>query len=502
MPSMLETIRNERIAKLNALRRNSINPYPSKVKRTHTNAAIKSDFAKLENSEVSVCGRIISLRDMGKLAFIKIRDFSGELQIFIKVEELTSMNPSCNLKLFDIGDFVECTGSVIKTKTGEISVEAKTLRIICKSLRPLPEKWKGVTDADTRLRKRYLDMIMNPEVVELFVKKAIFWKSIRDFMIKEGFYEVRTPVLEHTTGGADARPFKTHYNALDNEFFLRISLELPLKKAIGGGFEKVFEIGPVFRNEGMDEDHLQDYDMMEFYWAYADYRDNMELTRRLMIDVARKVNGSTKVTHNGVEIELDQEWKELDFSTVMKEHFNIDVLKSTLDEIKTIAHKNGVTVEKADDKGRIIDKLWKIIRKEINGPAFLINEPKFMSPLAKSKEEAPEITERYHVILFGTEMANGYSELNDPIDQYERFIDQQKLREKGDEEAQMLDIDFVEMLEYGMPPVTGMGISERYFSYLVDKPMRQTMLFPQLRHEIDMLTKKIYKGNIKYIQSA
>ncbi|KKU00533.1 MAG: lysyl-tRNA synthetase [Candidatus Collierbacteria bacterium GW2011_GWB2_45_17] len=311
------------------------------------------------------------------------------------------------------------------------------------------------------------------------------WISTRKFLKDKGFIEVETPVLESVTGGADARPFVTHMNAIDQGFFLRISTELFQKRLIGAGFEKIYTIGPNFRNEGMDDEHLPEYYQCEWYWAYADYRDNMELVKDLFRYIAKEVYGKTKFVSRGMEYDLADEWKEIDYVEIIKEKLGIDIFKSTDKEMLEVIKKNGVVLTGTINRSRLIDNCWKIIRKKIAGPAYLVNEPKFMSPLAKSKPENPELTERFHVIIAGSELGNGYTELNDPEDQKARFEEQQAQREAGDEEAQMLDADFVEMLEYGMPPTSGWGHSERLFWFMEDISGREGVLFPPLRVKRD-----------------
>lgn len=499
MASTLSEIRNIRLKKVENLRKLGIDPYPSNASRTNENKELTARFPKFEGKKVTVVGRIMAWREIGSLIFAKLQDHTGTIQLMIRKEGLIPLNTKKQtlgwkeLSLLDVGDFVEVTGKLIKSRTGEISVETATLRLLTKSIRPLPEKWEGLKDIEAILRKRYLEMTMNPETKALFELKSRFWSNMRKFLVGHGFLEIRTPVLEHTTGGADARPFVTHHNALDTDFYLRISLELPLKRAIGAGFERVFEIGPVFRNEGIDDEHLQDYDMMEFYMAYADYKEGMSLVAAMYKDIAATTFDTLKFTIGDFKIDLGKKWEELDYCQAIKKRFKIDVLSAEEPELKKKLDSLKVKYDRKTNKERLVDTLWKQIRREIAGPVFLINQPKFVSPLAKSQLANPEITDRYQIILAGSEMGNGYSELNDPLDQYNRFKEQQALREKGDEEAQMLDLDFVEMLEYGMPPTTGFGVSERLFSFLVNKPIRQTVMFPQMKRVTDELNNEIYQ---------
>jgi len=345
----------------------------------------------------------------------------------------------------------------------------------------LPEKWAGLVDPEKAFRKRYLDLLINQNKKDRFIRKSKFWEVIRKYLTARGFIEVETPVLELVTGGADARPFVTHMNALDQDYFLRISTELFQKRLMGAGFEKVFTLAPNFRNEGMDDEHLPEYYQCEWYWAYADYRDNMKLTRDLYRYVARQVYSKTKFESRGMTYDLADEWEEIDYVEIIKEKLGIDIFNASDEEMLAVVKKNGVVLTGGINRSRLIDNLWKIIRKTIAGPAFLVNEPKFMSPLAKSKPENTEVTERFHVLIAGSELGNGYSEVNDPVDQRARFSEQQAAREAGDEEAQMMDEDFVEMLEYGMPPCSGFGMSERVFWFLEDVSGREGTLFPPLR---------------------
>ena len=311
-------------------------------------------------------------------------------------------------------------------------------------------------------------------------------------MKEKGFMEVETPILEFVTGGADAAPFVTHHNALDQDFYLRISTELYLKRLIGGGFEKIYALGPNFRNEGIDDEHLQEYYQIEWYWAYADYKDNMELVKEMFRYIAKEVYGKTKFSRKGMEFDLGNDWEEINYIQVIKDKWDVDIFNDSEAKMRSILEENGTTLPEDASKNRLVDNLWKLIRKDIAGPCFLVNEPKFMSPLAKSRPDNESITERFHIIIAGSELGNGYSELNDPLDQLERFRVQQNARDEGDEEAQMLDIDYVEMLEYGMPPTSGYAHSERLFWFLEDVSAREGTLFPQMKHHLDETTKEIY----------
>ncbi len=496
--STLGQIRKERLDKIKKLAEKGIASYPSAAQKDELNQTVIDNYEKFENKELNLTGRIMSFREHGKLIFGHIQDQSGRIQLYIKADTIANTSRENqtlgfdDLNLLDVGDFVQALGTITKTQRGEISILVKELKLLSKSIRPLPEKWQGLKDKEERYRKRYLDMTMNPEVRDVFTRRSKFWGAIRDFLVSKGFIEIYIPVLEHVTGGADATPFVTHMNALDSDFYLRISQELPLKRLIGGGFEKVFEIGPRFRNEGISEEHLPEHIAMEYYWAYADYTKAMELNIEMYRYVAKEVFGTTKFTINEMEVDLSKKWETIDFVQILKKKFGVDVFKTSEEDLVRISKENKIEVGKDTNRNRLIDNLWKSIRKTIAGPAFLVNEPKFLSPLAKSKPEDSTLTERYHIVIGGSELGNGYSELNDPVDQYNRFIEQQNLREKGDMEAQMMDIDFVEMLEYAMPPTTGFGLSERVFWYLEGISGREATPFPHMRNELDENTKEIY----------
>lgn len=497
----LKDYRDERLRKLNELNALGINPYPARSLRTHKLEEITTQFDSLIGKSVTVVGRITNIRSFGKIAFIVVRDMSGTLQLFLSeknMQPLDNKNSQLGLEqlpLLDSGDFIEAHGLVIKTKTGEISVDVEQLRILSKSLRPLPSH-DGFTNKEERMRRRYVDTNANPEVFQRYLRRSMFWQSTRDFLVDEGFVEINTPVLELTTGGADANPFITHMDALNQDFYLRISHELPLKRLLVGGYEKVFDIGPRFRNENYSDEHLPEHNAMEWYWAYADWEMGMKLTERLIRTISDRTWGKRQFNlPNGSEISLgldNQAWPRISFIDIMKDHYGLDVLTCTLDEVKVQLQKHKVEVEKKENRARGIDKLWKKIRTTIDGPAFLVDIPTFLQPLAKTQQDNPELTEQFNLLLGGSELCKAYSELNDPIDQLNRFKDQQAMRDEGDSEAQMLDIDYVEALEYAMPPACGFGYSERLFWYLEGVTAREGVVFPQLRREVDEVTKGIY----------
>jgi len=481
----IDELKKVRTQKLKSVQNAGLLAYPAKTKRTHTVAEALNLFSKIFKSKknIIVAGRIMAMRGHGGATFLDIVDGTGKIQGLVKQNKVGENGYKFLIDHFDIGDFIEIKGSLIKTKRKEKTIEADDYAMLSKSLVPLPEKWHGLQDVEEKLRKRYLDILFNPEVKEMIQKRAIFWNSMRQFLIEKGFLEVETPVLEITTGGADAKPFVTHHNALDVDVFLRISTgELWQKKLMVAGFEKTFEIGRQFRNEGMDAEHLQDYTQMEFYWAYADDKMGMKLVEELYKHVIQKTFGTLKFKIKNFEVDFNKKWEIYDYQTIINKYAKIDIFEASLIEMEKQLQKLGITYDKNGfNKTRAIDNLWKYCRKNLAGPGFLINVPIDVSPLAKSDEKNPKIAKKFQIILAGSEMGNGYSELNDPIEQAERFGQQQKLREKGDEEAQMFDHDFVEALEYGMPPTCGFGLSERLFSFLMDKPARETQIFPLMK---------------------
>ena len=497
----IDDYRNERLRKLEEIKKLGIDPYPAKANRTTKIAPIVTDFDKFNEQTVTIAGRITAIRSFGKLAFIKVQDNSGEVQVFMTQKELENdkLINTNRLKLLDSGDFIEATGKVGKSSTGEISVFSDFVRLLGKTLRPLPGR-DGFTNKEERYRRRYVDMNVNPEVRERLIRRSKFWQATRDFMNAHGFIEVNTPVLEHTTGGADATPFTTHMDATDEDYYLRISQELPLKRLLGGGFEKVYDIGPRFRNEGVDDEHLPEHIAFESYAAYEDYEDGMTFYEEMLKYVAKETWGTLKFNVGGFDIDLDnggQPWPRIKYADLLKAKYNVDVFNPDRDQLAEILRnefaksedKNDATARKTLehtlDTGsteRLIDHVWKLIRKTSAGPYWLIEEPLALSPLAKIVDGNPLVTQRFHPIIAGTEMGNGYSELNDPLDQLNRFKEQQAKRDAGDTEAQMLDMDFVEMLEYGMPPACGWGNSERNFWLLEGVSGREAVPFPIIKN--------------------
>jgi lysyl-tRNA synthetase class 2 len=494
----LKELRDERLRKLDELKKLGVNPYPAESVRTHTLGEITQKFDELQGQAATVVGRIVNIRKFGKIAFVVIRDQSGSVQLFLGQDKTAPLEASQSqlgfdqLPLLDSGDFIQASGPIVKTQTGEISVEVQNLRLLTKSLRPLPTTHDGFTNKEERLRRRYVDMNVNLDVRERFVRRSRFWQATRDFLNQNGFTEINIPVLEHTTGGADANPFVTHMDALDQDFYLRISHELPLKRLLGAGYEKVYDIGPRFRNENYSDEHLPEHVAMEWYWAYANWRDGMKFMTDMYRYVLQNTFGTQQFKLNGFEIDVSQDWQEIDYAETIQARYNINPFNTTIDAVKKALSDNKLEVEQTENIARGIDKLWKNIRKDIAGPVWLVNTPTFISPLSKLNPDRPETVQRFQPVIAGTELGNGFSELNDPLDQLNRFVEQQNMRDAGDEEAMMLDIDYVEMLEYGMPPACGWGFSERVFWVFEGVTAREGVPFPQLRHEIDEVTKTIY----------
>lgn len=487
--STIDELRKVREEKLQKVKAAGILAYPATTKRTHAIAEVLKKFKKFSGGmlgrkkTVTIAGRIMAQRGHGGATFLDVYDGSGKIQVIIKEDKIGQKGYQFFMDVFDIADFVEITGTLFTTKRGEKTIEANDYKMLSKALLPLPEKWHGIQDVEEKLRKRYLDILFNPEVRVMIEKRAMFWNAMREFLMQKEFLEVETPILETIPGGADARPFVTHHNALDIDVDLRISVgELWQKKLMVAGFEKTFEIGRVFRNEGMDAEHLQDYTAMEFYWAYADYEDGMKFVEEMYKYVIKKTFGTLQFTIKGFDVDFSKKWEKYDFTSTIAKYTGVNIDEASLPEIEKALQKLNIDYDK---KGfnitRAIDNLWKYCRKNIAGPGFLINVPVVMEPLAKRMEKNPKLVQRFQVIVAGSENGKGFSELNDPIDQAERLQEQQKLRDKGDQEAQRYDKDFVEALEHGMPPTFGFGVSERLFAFLMNKPARETQIFPLMR---------------------
>lgn len=478
----LSEIRIARLNKLELLKSKGINPYPSKVPRDFSLAKIKEDFKELETSskDFSVAGRVMALRGQGSILFAVLFDGTEKLQIILKKDEMSEDDFNLFTDVVDVGDFISVKGTALTSQRGEESVLAKSWLMAVKTLLPLPEKWHGLQDTEERYRKRYLDFLMSDESRDLIVKKSKFWDVTRQFLKEEGFLEIETPTLELTTGGAEAEPFRTHHNDYDLDVYLRISVgELWQKRLVAGGFSKTFEIGRVYRNEGSSPEHLQEFTNMEFYWSYADYKDGMNLVKKMYKKIALDVFGTTKFTTRGHVFDLDDEWKEIDYADEIKKQIGLDVTSAETSEMEEKLKELEVKYE-GNNKERLIDSLWKYCRKNITGPAFLVNHPALVGPLAKLNSDGKTV-QMFQPIIAGSEVGRGYSELNDPIDQKDRFDTQQSLIDSGDKEAMMADFEFVEMLEYGMPPTCGFGFGERLFAFLADKPLREVQTFPLMR---------------------
>ena len=472
--------------KLEELKEQGKNPYEiTKFNRTNTAGKIKANYEAFEQKDVTIAGRMIAKRIMGKASFCTIQDSDGKIQSYVSINDLGDESYKA-FKTFDIGDIIGITGFVFKTRTEEISVHAKEVTLLTKSLRPLPEKFHGLKDMDLRYRQRYVDLIMNPEVKETFILRSKILKEIRKFMDEQGYMEVETPMLTTVATGDAARPFITHHNTLDLQMYLRIAPELNLKRLIVGGFDKVFEIGKNFRNEGMDIKHNPEFTNMEFYSAYEDYHDMMNLSEQLISTVAKNTLGTTNITYQGQEIDLAPGWKKITMIDAIKEVTGVDFNTiNTDEEAQALAKEKGVEYEEIKNtRGHIINEFFEtFVEETLIQPTFIMDYPVEVSPLTKRKKEDPRLVERFELFIGGREYGNAYSELNDPIDQYERFLKQVEAKEKGDEEAGGMDEDFVNALEIGLPPTGGMGIGlDRLIMLLTDSAsIRDVLFFPTMK---------------------
>ena len=472
--------------KLKELQEQGKDPFEiTKFNRTNTAGEIKANYEEFENKDVTVAGRIIAKRIMGKASFCTIQDSDEKIQSYVSINDLGEENYKA-FKTWDIGDIIGITGFVFKTRTEEISVHAKEVTLLSKSLRPLPEKFHGLKDVDLRYRQRYVDLIMNPEVKDTFIKRSRIISKIRNILDEKGYLEVETPVLNTISGGATARPFITHHNTLDIPMYLRIATELNLKRLIVGGYDKVYEIGRIFRNEGMDIRHNPEFTTIELYAAYENYHDMMDITEEIFQKCAMEVCGTTKVTYQGVEVELGGKWKRVSMIDSIKEVTGIDFNEINSDEEAiALAKERKIEIPSGKEtRGHIISLFFdEYVEKTIVQPTFIYDYPVEISPLAKKSPKDPRLTERFEAFICGREYGNAFSELNDPIDQYERFKDEIAARENGDEEAGMMDEDFVQALEYGMPPTGGLGIGiDRLVMLLTDSvSIRDVLLFPTMK---------------------
>lgn len=481
--NQLMKVRREKLEKL---KQEGKNPFDiTKFNRTHTSKQITENYESLEGKDVTIAGRIMAKRIMGKASFVHIQDCDGKIQSYVSVNELGEESYK-QFKEDDIGDIIGITGFVFKTKTGEISIHAKELTLLSKSLRPLPEKYHGLKDTDLRYRQRYVDLIMNPEVKDTFAKRTEIIKEIRRILDEKKYMEVETPILNTIAGGASARPFITHHNALDIDMYLRIATELYLKRLIVGGFDRVYEIGRIFRNEGMDLKHNPEFTTIELYEAYANLDDMMDITEELISKSCIKVNGTTKINYQGTEIDLTPSWRRVTMIDSIKEVTGVDFYQiETDEEAQEAAKKLGVPIDPIKtSRGDIIAQVFdEKVEETLIQPTFIYEYPIENSPLAKKMKDNPKMTQRFELFIGGREYANAFSELNDPIDQYERFLDQVKQREAGDDEANMMDTDFVTALEYGLPPTGGMGMGiDRLVMLLTDEAsIRDVLLFPTMK---------------------
>lgn len=483
----LDDIRGVRLQKLNKIKEKGMDPYPSNSNRTGDIASAIANFDSLVegNTEVTLAGRVMSFREQGALTFFDLFDGSGKFQGLFKKSEQNEEDFKFFNEVVDIGDFIEVSGTVFLTRTNQKTVAVTGWRMLSKSLLPMPEKWSGLQDVEERFRKRYLDILTDENLQAMIIRKAKFWQTIRSFLLEKGFIEVDTPTLEVTTGGAEANPFKTHHDDFDLDVFMRISVgELWQKRLMAAGLPKTFEIGRVYRNEGSSPNHLQEFTNAEFYYAYADFNVGMGLVRELYQKIAHEVYGTTKFSGRGHEFDLAGEWQKVSFVEEIKKQTGVDVISSDEEMLKNKLAELQVKYD-GDNKERLVDSIWKYCRKNISGPAFLVDYPDFMQPLAKRNAKNPSTVEQFQVLIGGSEIGKGYSELNDPIDQRERFAHQQELLKQGDNEAMMADYEFVEMLEHGMPPTFGFGFGERLFAFLEDKPIREVQLFPLMKPKIE-----------------
>ena len=485
-----------KLEKLEKIKAAGMDPYPEKTERNISNGEALEKFDELKN-EIVLAGRIKSMRLMGNACFVHIEDGTGKIQFFFGKKNVGDEKYKLFVKNAEIGDFVEARGKLFLTKQEEKSLEVIEWKMLSKNIRPIPTEYFGLKDEEALLRRRYLDLMMNPETREIFEKKRIFWHTVRHSLVEVGFLEVQTPALEVIPGGAEAEPFMTHHNALDRDFYLRISLELALKRLLVGGYEKVFEIGRVFRNEGIDRDHLQEYDMVEFYAAYWDLEKGMEFSEKLFKEIVKNIfkvspRGTRGETLNiaiteyeGNKIDWSKKFPIVDYFTEFKKETGLNLNDDlSVEELKKKADELKIKYEKSYGKGRMIDTLYKkTVRQKLIQPCFLTGHPLEVSPLAKIDPKNPKKVLRFQIVAGASELCNAFAELNDPIDQKNRFLEQMKAKAAGDKEAMAMDEDFVEALEYGMPPAFGMGFSERLFSFIMDKSIRECVIFPGMKEK-------------------
>lgn len=476
----LMAVRRQKLQDLAAM---GIDPFGEKFERTHTAQEIVDRFEELEEQETAICGRIMSMRTHGKASFADLMDHTGRIQLYFRVNTLGEENYEL-LQKVDIGDILGITGKIFRTRRGEISVEVYSMKFLSKSLRPLPSKWHGLKDVDLRYRQRYVDLIVNPKVKEVFETRSKIIQSLRNFLTERGYVEVETPMLHVIAGGAAARPFITHHNALDMDLYLRIAPELYLKRLLVGGFDKVFELGKMFRNEGISTKHNPEFTMCELYMAYGDANDMMKITEEIYAHIAQEVVGSTKITFQGQEIDLTPPWPRLPMLDAIKEYSGVDLTGLSDEEARQAAKEKGLDVEPNATYGQVLDEFFDVfVEPKLVQPVFITDHPVEVSPLAKRKKDNPLLTDRFEPFIVTWEVGNGFTELNDPIDQEQRFRQQMAQREAGDDEAHMMDEDYIRALEFGMPPAGGLGLGiDRMVMLFTDSPsIRDVLLFPHMR---------------------
>ncbi len=483
---MLEEMRKQRLKEIEELRNMGIEPYPYGYDKEESSLRIKEKYDRelqagqvKDDVRVSTAGRVMSIRDHGKSAFFHIKDQDGRIQAYIRKNSIGPEKYDIFKKLVNVGDILGIKGFPFKSRTGELTIFVEDFQILSKAIRPLPEKWHGLKDKEIIYRQRYVDMIASDDSLNRFKTRYKIIRMIKEFLDGRGFIEVETPTLVYVTGGAEARPFVTHLNVFDMDMYLRIATELYLKRYIIGGFERVYEIGKVFRNEGISYKHSPEFTSLELYWAYADYEDIMNLTEELIEYVVKRTFGTTKIMYQGIEIDFSRPFKRLKMRDFIREKLGVDILEDSDEDMMRVLKERDVNVP-IKSRGHLINKLWDLVEEDVVQPTFLLEHPVEISPLAKRHRKDPRVTERFELIIYGREIANAFSELNDPVDQYQRFLEQSKLREAGDEEAHMMDKDFVRALEYGMPPTGGLGIGiDRLIMFLTDSPtIRDVIAFP------------------------
>ncbi len=485
---MSDFIREQKLREVEEIREMGLNPFPYRFDRSHTCEQVHKDFEDLEpgqtkeDAEIKSCGRIMAIRDHGKSSFFVIKDFYDKIQVYIRKSEVGEEKYEFFKKHISTGDFIGITGFPFRSKTGELSIYAKDFELLTKSVRPMPEKWHGLKDKEIIYRQRYVDLLSNEESMNRFKIRFRAIQLIREFLISRKYVEVETPMLHYTLGGASARPFVTHMNTYDIDMYLRIAPELYLKRFIVGGFDRVFELNRNFRNEGVSYKHSPEFTMIELYQSFADYTDMMELNESMLAYVVKEIYGTYEIEYQGNKINFEPPWDRVTMRDFIKKHLNADILEDSDEKLLEVLKEHKVFPE-LKDRGHLVEELWDLVEDKIVQPTFITEHPVEISPLAKRHRDDARITERFESVILGREMSNAFSELNDPIDQKGRFDMQAKLREGGDEEAQMMDLDFLRALEYGLPPTAGMGIGiDRFIMFLTDAgSIRDVIAFPMVK---------------------